>query len=128
MEHVNTKQAKIQEKTPLTKTSTTSRRSARLNKSTKESYWQSVESVNLEEDEELKIPSPIVPSPALSLVSLPIANTVRRTPEIDLVQQEIYDYIESLENKGREKATASSNQGIQSDSPQEPPIVNTLKQ
>lgn len=65
-----TKEANIeQKKNSLTKTSCTIRRSARLNKSTKESSWQYVEFFNLEEDEELKIPFPIVPSP----VSSPIA-------------------------------------------------------
>jgi len=128
MEQEKNKQQKIQKKTHLTKTSSTVRRSARLNKSIKESSRQSIDFANLEEDEEMNIPSPIAPSPALSLVSSSIANTARRTLEIDPLKQEIYDCIESLEKKATENATTSSNQGIQSHSPQEPPIVNTLKQ
>lgn len=82
----------------------------------KESSRQSIDYFNLEE-EGLKAPSPII-SP---IVSSPIANTIRRTPKIDPVQQEIYDCIEYLEKRTTEKATASSSnqeKEIHSDSPQ----------
>jgi len=87
-----------------------------------ESSRQFIDFFNLEEEEGLKVPS---------LVSSPITNTIIRTPEIDPIQQEIYYYIESLEKKAIEKATTSSSnqeKEIHSDSPQEPPIINTLKQ
>lgn len=82
--------------------------------SEKESSRKYIEFFNIEIDEELKIqllivPSPIL-SPILSPVSSSISNTVIRTPEIDPIQQEIYDYIEPLEKNAKKRASATSNQ------------------
>lgn len=74
----------------------------------KESSRKSIEFVNLEEAEGLKAPSPIISPTVSAPVSSQIANTVRRTPQIGLVQQEIYDYIEYLEKRVTENAMASS--------------------
>ena len=60
----------------------------------KSTVEQSLGFVDLEEEEEPRIASPI-------------ASPTRNTPKIDNVQQEIYDYIESLETKSKGKVVDS---------------------
>jgi len=50
--------------------------------------------------------------------------------EIYIIQQEIYYYIESLENKVEEKTYGSTvhEKEDQSSNPQEPPVIKNLKQ
>jgi len=92
------------------------RRSDKLNPALKEPSPKDME-YDSEETEKHRTPSTTTISPIQSLG--------QGTPEIDLVQQDIYDYIESLENKFgltvHEKEEHSS-------SPQEPPVINILKQ
>ena len=64
-----------------------------------------------------------------TIISL-VHNLCRRTPEIDPVQQEIYDYTESLERRAAKKASCSTihEKEIMFNNPQEPPLVKILKQ
>ena len=52
----------------------------------------------------------------------------RRTPEIDPIQQDIYDYIESLEKRDAAKISTSNQEEFQFSKPQEPLVINVLKQ
>lgn len=51
-------------------------------------------------------------------------------PEIDTVQQEIYDYIQSLEKRdaARTSIPIQEEEQVQFNEPQEPPVINVLKQ
>ena len=63
------------------------RRISRLRKEAKKPLPEVTKLVDLKEN--LEVPSPIISSPT--------QDPSRRTPEIDAIQQEIYDYIEYLE-------------------------------
>lgn len=98
------------------------RRSSRPRGSMKKTLPQETKFMDLEE--EPPVPSPINISPPHSPVNSPIHNfegsPSRRSLGIDLVQQDIYDYIESLE-----KRTTAMNPELPIN-PQEP-LVDILK-
>ena len=103
-----TEKPKIERKKTQKSPVTGLRRSTRLNPA-KELHSKSIKHIdvktkeNLEAGEDLGIPPRASPRVSSLTFTLPPQIPGRRTPKIGLVQQEIYDYIESLDKRDTTK-------------------------
>ena len=78
-----------------------------------------MEHIDLEAEEDSRVSLPIFISPPQS--------PSQRTSEIDHVQQEIYDYIESLEKIYPTRTSTLNQEEVQFSKPQEPPMIKNFK-